>query len=112
MKLKQLQSLFLGVLLTLIVSNARGQFLEFSMPARASALGGNLVAVPEGSSALTYNPAGIALQNRWEASARYEDLFPGLENDSITTGNLSVLIPSGELGALGGAWDHLGSNQL
>src|SRR5258708_39993709 len=60
------------------VLTAQAQFLDFSQPARAVALGGNLVALPEGSAAPAFNPAGLGLQEQFEASARYASLFPGL----------------------------------
>lgn len=95
-----------------VASTASAQFLDFSQPARATAMGGNLVALPEGPSAMTFNPAGLGSQDRYQASARYEDLFSGLENDDISTGNLTLLYPAGGLGAFGASWDHLGANQL
>jgi Tfp pilus assembly protein PilF len=94
----------------LIAGSAQAQFLDFSQPARAAALGGNLVAMPEGSSALAFNPAGLALQDRFEASARYEAMFQGIENDSLSTGNIALLTSPDSFGAVGGAWDHLGSS--
>jgi len=104
--------LLTSAMVVLVPQGARAQFLDFSQPARATALGGNLVALPEGPSALTFNPAGLGLQDRFQASARYESLFPGLENDDISTGNLSLLSPMSSLGAFGLSWDHLGANQL
>src|SRR5271155_408239 len=92
--------------------SSEAQFLDFSQPARAAALGGNLIALPDGPSAMVFNPAGLAFQERVESSARYESLFPGLENDSISTRNLTFLTPLGGYGGVGGSWDHLGSNFL
>lgn len=91
---------------------ARAQFLDFSQPARATAMGGNLVALPEGSSAMAFNPAGLALQKQFEVDARYEGLYLGLENDNLSTSNLSALSAPTPFGAFGGSWDHLGSNLL
>ena len=93
-------------------SEGKAQFLDFSQPARAIALGGNLVALPEGSSAFAFNPAGLSLQKRFEVSARYESLFTGLENDSISTGNITALTDPTLFGVLGASWDHLGSNLI
>lgn len=102
--------LLLGLLMEVLSVPAHAQFLDFSQPARAAALGGNLVAIPEGPSALAFNPAGLGLQERFEVSARYEAMFPGLENDNIGTGNISFITSPNSWGAFGGAWDHLGSN--
>ena len=98
------------VLLISPLAQVHAQFLDFSQPARAAALGGNLVALPEGSSAMAFNPAGLALQERFEASARFEAMFTGLENDNVGTGNINLITSPDSWGALGGAWDHLGSN--
>ena len=110
-----LKSFLVAGLLLIAPGMARAQYLDYSEPARAKSLGGNLVAMPEGPSAPAYNPAGLGLQDRFEASARYESLFPGLENDSLSTGNLTLLSPTdafGAIGAFGASWDHLGGNLL
>jgi tetratricopeptide (TPR) repeat protein len=96
----------------LAANHVGAQFLDFSQPARATALGGNLVALPEGSSALAFNPAGLSLQKRFEVDARYESLFPGLENDTLSTGNITALTDPMPFGVVAGSWDHLGSNLL
>src|SRR5579859_7412269 len=114
MKIKSRRITFFAVniFFCFLAFTAQAQFLDFSQPARSVALGGNLVALPEGPSATAFNPAGLGLQERFEASARYESLFPGLENDDISTGNLTLLGLLEPVGALGGSWDHLGSNLI
>ncbi len=106
----KMKIVFLLIAYLLVTQTVRAQFLDFSQPARAAALGGNLVSLPEGPSAMVFNPAGLAFQERLESSARYESLFPGLENDSISTGNLTILTSPFNFGAVGASWDHLGSN--
>ncbi|HJT25240.1 MAG TPA: hypothetical protein VJ873_11740, partial [bacterium] len=91
---------------------AQAQFLDFSQPARATAMGGNLVALPEGSSALAFNPAGLSLQKQFEVDARYEGLYLGLENDNLSTGNISAISAPTGFGVFGGSWDHLGADLL
>ena len=87
-------------------------FLEFSIPAREAALGGNGVALPEGTSSLTFNPAGLGEESPFKVSARYEDLFAGIEGDDLSTGNLSAVLPLPEGDGLGFSIDHFGSNNL
>ena len=87
-------------------------FLDFSEPAREAAMGGNGVALPEGTSALMFNPAGLGDETFFRVSARYENLFAGIENDSLSTGNLSAILPVREGDAFGVAVDHFGSNEL
>ncbi len=91
---------------------AEAAFLDFSVPAREAALGGNGVAVPEGTSSLAFNPAGLGSLSLFEVSARYENLFPGIEGDSLSTGNLSAVFPLSTGDALGFSIDHFGANNL
>jgi tetratricopeptide (TPR) repeat protein len=90
----------------------QASFLDFSSPGRASAMGGNMVASPLGTSALYFNPAGLAFDSQFEASARYESLFAGIEGDNLSTGDLSFLAPFKTAGAFGLSWDHFGANLL
>lgn len=87
-------------------------FLDFSLPAREAALGGNGVALPEGTSSLLFNPAGLGDQNHFEVSARYENLFSGIEGDNLSTGNLSAVFPLEVGDSLGLSVDHFGAMDL
>ena len=87
-------------------------FLDFSPPAREAALGGNGVALPEGTSSLAFNPAGLGDESRFEISARYENLFSGIEGDNLSTGNLSAVFPLEVGDGLGFSVDHFGANTL
>lgn len=91
---------------------AQGAFLDFSLPAREAALGGNGVALPEGTSSLSFNPAGLGNDIRFEVSARYENLFSGIEGDSLSTGNLSAILPLDSGDGLGFSLDHFGADTL
>ena len=68
--------------------SAQSAFLDFSTPAREAALGGNGVALPEGTSSLAFNPAGLGDDAIFKVSARYENLFSGIGGDDLSTGNL------------------------
>ncbi len=87
-------------------------FLDFSPPAREAALGGNGVALPEGTSSLAFNPAGLGDEYRFEVSARYENLFSGIDGDNLSTGNLSAVFPLDIGDGLGFSIDHFGANTL
>jgi hypothetical protein len=91
---------------------AQAAFLDFSPPARSSGMGGNLVADPQGSESLYFNPAGLGSTNRFDLSARYQALEPGLEGDSLSTSGLAGALPMGTAGTAGFSWDHFGSNNL
>lgn len=105
---------FLALLIggTISTAPARAAFLDFDPPARASAMGGNLVADPEGSESFYFNPAGLGSVDRLNLSARYEALEPGLEEDSLSTSSLTAAVPLDSWGTSGLSWDHFGSNNL
>lgn len=89
-----------------------GSFPGFQRPSRDAALGGNGVALPEGTSSLVFNPAGLGDEERLIATARYENLFSGIEGDNLSTGNLSIIVPLGPGDGLGLSLDHFGANTL
>jgi tetratricopeptide (TPR) repeat protein len=97
---------------TPIVLSAQSAFLDFSTPPREAALGGNGVALPEGTSSLAFNPAGLGDLGLFKVSARYENLFPGIEGDNLSTGNLSAVFPMDSGDGIGFSLDHFGSNTL
>ena len=103
----------LGVLAVIFMGNpVSAAFLDFSVPAREAALGGNGVALPEGTSSLIFNPAGLGDHSRFDVSARYENLFSGLDGDNLSTGNLSAVFPLWWGDAFGLSVDHFGGNNL
>lgn len=91
---------------------ARGAFLDFSPSARAAGIGGNAVASPLGTSGLAFDPAGLAGADRNEISARYENLFSGIEGDNLSTGNVSVVLPLDPQEAMGLSLDHFTADTL
>ncbi len=103
-------ALFTGI--TISAASAFAAFLDFDPPARSSAMGGNLVADPEGSDSFYFNPAGLGLIDRLNLSARYQALEPGLEQDSLSTSGLTAAFPFDGWGTAGLSWDHFGSNNL
>ncbi|HXL72436.1 MAG TPA: hypothetical protein VN963_02320, partial [bacterium] len=94
------------------VAPTQAAFLDFDPPARSSAMGGNLVADPEGSDSFYFNPAGLGSLDRLNLSARYQALEPGLEQDSLSTSGLTAAVPLDSWGTAGLSWDHFGSNNL
>ena len=106
------QQCFCVCIITVFFSSAQAAFLDFSPPAREAALGGNGVALPEGTSSLAFNPAGLGDEYRFEVSARYENLFSGIEGDNLSTGNLSAVLPLDVGDGIGFSLDHFGANTL
>jgi tetratricopeptide (TPR) repeat protein len=105
---------FLALFIGSAISTAPTQaaFLDFDPPARSSAMGGNLIADPEGSDSFYFNPAGLGSVDRLNLSARYQALEPGLEQDSLSTSGLTAAFPLDDWGTAGLSWDHFGSNNL
>ena len=104
-------SLFM-VLLGLSPLRVRAAFLGTASPPKTAALGGNLVAQPEGSGDLTENPAGLGSADLDLVSARYQKLFAGVGQDDLATGSLAVVVPTGKPGGFGISWDHFGADHL
>ncbi|HJT25703.1 MAG TPA: hypothetical protein VJ873_14095, partial [bacterium] len=98
--------------MAMIPVGVQAAFLDFSVPAREAALGGNGVAFCEGTASLSFNPAGLGSQDQWIATARYENLFSGIEGDNLSTGNLSAVLPLDMGDGLGLSLDHFGANTL
>ncbi|HVZ80955.1 MAG TPA: hypothetical protein VHE12_09185 [bacterium] len=89
-----------------------GAFLDFSPAAREAGIGGNAVACPDGTSALSNDPAGLAGADRDRISARYENLFSGIEGDDLSTGNISAVLPLDPEEAMGFSLDHFTADAL
>ena len=104
----------LGVLILALAGapGLRAGFLDSSEPAQAAAMGGNLVALPDEPSGAYYNPAALGVLGRSLVSARYAQLFAGLENDNLSAGGLEAMTPLGGLGGLVLGWDHFGGDFL
>jgi tetratricopeptide (TPR) repeat protein len=102
----------LALALALAPLGARAGFLDSSEPAQAAAMGGNLVALPDEPSGVYYNPAALGALDQCLVSARYAQLFAGLENDNLSAGGLEAMAPLGGLGGLALGWDHFGGDFL
>jgi tetratricopeptide (TPR) repeat protein len=103
---------WLAVALALAPAAARAGFLDSSEPAQAAAMGGNLVALQDEPSGVFYNPAALGVLDQFLLSARYAQLFAGLDNDNLSTGGLEAMAPLGGLGALALSWDHFSGDYL
>ena len=91
---------------------ARAGFLDSSEPAQAAAMGGNLVALPDEPSGAYDNPAALGVLEQTLVSARYAQLFAGLENDNLSVGGLDAMAPLGGLGGMALGWDHFSGDFL
>jgi hypothetical protein len=62
-------------------SDTAGEFLTFGFGARASGIGEAFTAVADDSTAVYWNPAGLACQSQESATLMHNNLYPDLYND-------------------------------
>lgn len=72
------------------------KFLSIGIGPRANAMGGAFTSISNDASALYWNPAGIALVDKYEGLFTYTTLFADINTDF-----LGVVIPAGEAGTFG-----------
>ncbi len=70
---------------------------------RAAGRGGAFVAQSDDGSAPFWNPAGSAFISRVQGSFMWERAYPGLTDVDIRSGYFSLIVPTDELGSMGGA---------
>jgi hypothetical protein len=78
------------------VGTTAAPFLKIGVGARAVALGGNFVALANDATALYWNPAGIAILNKFSISATHTRWFA-----DITHGALQLAVPLSGASAIG-----------
>jgi len=72
------------------------KFLSIGIGPRANAMGGAFTSISNDATAMYWNPAGIALVNRYEGVFTYTKLFA-----DINLNYFGVVIPAGEVGSFG-----------
>lgn len=72
------------------------KFLSIGLGPRANAMGGAFTSIANDASALYWNPAGIALVDKYEGLFTYTSMFADINTDF-----LGIVIPAGETGAFG-----------
>ena len=103
---------FAVLLFSFSLSGASGAFLDFSQPVREAGMGGDGVATATGLSSLVFNPAGLGAETDFTLSARYENLFSGIDGDNLYTGNLSAVLPFWKGNVFGFSLDSFDANNL
>ncbi len=94
-------------------SDTAGEFLTFGVGARASGMGEAFTAVADDSTAVYWNPAGLACQSRESVTLMHNNLFPNLYNDIYYDG-LAYASPVGPKTTLGMGitYLHSGSHDI
>ncbi|NWF49654.1 MAG: PorV/PorQ family protein [Ignavibacteriaceae bacterium] len=72
------------------------KFLSIGIGPRANAMGGAFTSISNDASALYWNPAGIALLDRYEGIFTYTSLFA-----DINLNYVGVVLPAGDFGSFG-----------
>ncbi|MBI2417181.1 MAG: hypothetical protein HYV28_04640 [Ignavibacteriales bacterium] len=106
MKFIQIVSL---CLLFVSISTAGG-FDDLGYSARSVGMGGAGIAVHGTPYGLFYNPANIYSSKSLSFYTTYSNLFPGIEDDQISYGTASGIVPISFLGSLGTGITFLGSD--
>ncbi len=102
------------ILLTLlgITNHIYSAFEDYGWGTRAAALGGAYIAVADDSSAPFYNPAGISLMEKSEASFMYAGLLTGLDMETLSMMRSGVVLKPYSFGSIGANWARFNVNGL
>ncbi|MEK7814004.1 MAG: PorV/PorQ family protein [Candidatus Desantisbacteria bacterium] len=90
-----------------------GEFLTFGLGARASGMGEAFTAVADDSTAVYWNPAGLACQSQKSVTLMHNNLYPDLYNDIYYDGLVyaSPVSPKTAFG-IGITYLHSGSHDI
>jgi hypothetical protein len=89
------------------VGTTSAAFLKLGSGARSEAMGEAYVGLADDADGIAYNPAGMAQNLSGELSASHALWFQGLTYD-----NFNAMLPSGDGGVLGAAFDYLSTPQI
>jgi hypothetical protein len=89
------------------VGTTSAAFLKLGSGARSEAMGEAYVGLADDADGIAYNPAGMAQNLSGELSASDALWFQGLNYD-----NFGAMLPSGDGGVLGAAFDYLSTPQI
>lgn len=87
-------------------------FEDYGWGTRAVSLGGAYVAIADDSTGPFYNPSGIALMKRSEATFTYAGLHVGLDIESLSLMQTGVVMTPFEFGYVGANWARFNVNGL
>ena len=112
-----MKKLLLLAVLLIPMASAYASFEDVEKGARATAMGGALVASGDDINSIFYNPAGIGGIRRCQIMASQEALYMGLSDGSDISKSLlafgtPILIDSKYVGTVALGWDYLGLSGL
>lgn len=87
-------------------------FEDYGWGTRAAGLGGAYTAVADDSTAPFYNPAGIILMEKSEASFMYAGLLTGLDMETLSMMQSGVVLKPYSFGSIGANWARFNVNGL
>jgi hypothetical protein len=92
-----------------LASPLNASFLDESRPLAPRRWGGIRSPLPWRRLSLG-QPAGLGWTDHYGATARYQRLMEGLEDDDHGAGSVAILGPVGRWGGWGASWDHFGAD--
>lgn len=113
---RTLGALGLGMLLG--ASSSLAYFPDYGGGARPAGMGRAFVAVADDANTVNWNPAGLAMMDRYELTGMYASLFAGLDarlytgnTDQLGYNYLAAAVPlEPAIGAAGASWTQFGSS--
>ncbi|MCD4814487.1 OmpA family protein [bacterium] len=101
----------------LLAKSGAAYFLDYNIGVRPTGLGGAFVAVADDANTMNWNPAGLAIADRYEVTTMFAGLFAGFEGrlytgarDQLGYNYVAVMIPvDPTIGYFGASWAHLNS---
>lgn len=105
------------LVLCLLAGPAAAYFFDYGDGVRPTGLGRAFVAVADDANAINWNPAGLALMDRYEITTMFSSLFAGFEGrlytgqrDALGYSYVGVAVPiDPTIGYFGASWAQFGS---
>lgn len=106
-----------GLVLCVLAGPAAAYFFDYGDGVRPTGLGRAFVAVADDANAINWNPAGLALMDRYEITTMFSSLFAGFEGrlytgqrDVLGYSYVGVAVPvDPTIGYFGASWSQFGS---
>jgi outer membrane protein OmpA-like peptidoglycan-associated protein len=110
-------SILVWMLVVLTAPLARAYFFDYGTGVRPTGMGRAYVAVADDVNTINWNPAGLAMLNRYEITTMYASLFSGLQSrlytgqlDGLGYNYIAAAVPIDPMvGSFGASWSQFSS---
>ena len=117
MILQRMKILLFGLMVGLLGQTSWAYFFDYGTGVRPTGMGRAYVAVADDVNAINWNPAGLALLDRYEITTMYAGLFAGFEGrlftgqrDMLGYNYIAAAVPIDPIiGFFGGSWSRFSS---